>query len=143
MKRSKRRRFCSKTPTPSPTGAVRDRAGFFLVYTLYLLDENDLALETVEELSPDPSETYYPDFAMVAGEIYLTAGDAGAAGEVLQRALNHHEAVAMEDPLVAQGLYFLLGRAMESTDPASAAEYFDRAAKLAPTTAVGVEAASR
>lgn len=124
-------------------GPVRDRAGFYLVYTLYLLDEHDLALETLAELSPEPTEPYYPDFAMVAGEIYLTTGDPATAAEILQRAIDNHRTIETEDPLVAQGLYYLLGRAVESTDATEAAEFFRRAAKLAPPTAVGVEAASR
>lgn len=124
-------------------GEVRDRASFFFVYTLYLLDEVELALETMEGLSLDPMAEYYPDYAVVAGEIYLTAGKPEGAARLLQRAVDHHTTLEQTDPLTAQGIYYLLGSALEEEDPERAERYFTRAAEIAPTTVVGTEAASR
>lgn len=124
-------------------GPIRDRSGFFYVYSLYLLDEQDRALATLDEFTPNPSAEYFPEYAMLAGEIYLTSERRDAAITLLQRALEYHETIERRDPLSAQGIYYLLGLAVAGDNPERARRYFARAAEIAPSTAVGIEAASR
>lgn len=124
-------------------GATRERAGFFFVYTLYLLAEYDLAFETLAEFSPDTGATYFPDFALVAAEVYHAVGELERAVDLLDTALRSHPAIDETQPLTAQAIYFLLGESVAGSDPDRAGRSYARAAEIAPTTTLGREAATR
>jgi len=100
-------------------GTVRNEAGFLFVYTLYLLDERNLALEVIGEVAPEPTEPYYPDYAVVAGEILLDADREGEAAELLRASVEERGDIDETQPLTAQATYFLLGRASEAQDNAA------------------------
>lgn len=125
------------------TGSERHEAGFFFVYTLYILDEWSLASEVIDDLSPESDTPYHIDYSLIAAEILLGEGRKDDAAQLLRDVLHTHGTISETQPLTAQALYFLLGQAHERTDPDAAAEYFFQAAQIAPTTLIGIDAASR
>ncbi|HKK49687.1 MAG TPA: hypothetical protein VJ932_11365 [Alkalispirochaeta sp.] len=122
------------------TGVTFDEAGFFFSYALYLLDENDYALDVLSEIDPTAEAPYYADYVLVAAELHLTAGNPREAEELLAGFLNARPAFAEEDPLSAQAAHYLYGRALSARSAPEAPDQFRIAADLAPGTALAEEA---
>lgn len=125
------------------SGELRERSGFFLLYTLYLLDESDFARDILSELDPVPEAEYYVDYALIGAELYLQSGETERAASFLSSLLESRPGLEAEDPLSAQLVYYLYGLATEAADGERAAEYFQKAVAIAPSTAVAEEARRR
>lgn len=128
-------------------GKARNRAGFFFVYSLYLLDEGDFAREVLAGFSPDSSADYYADYALVAAELYLRSGENGPAAELLGELIESRPDLEFEDPLTAQLANYLFGLALTGRngpeDRREARERFSAAVEIAPSTAVAEDARAR
>lgn len=118
----------------------RDEAGFWLVYSFYLLDERELALETLAEFAPAAEREFYPDYALVAAELLQADGAADEAARIVERALAAHPDLARRQPLAAQALHFTLGQLLINTDPPRAETAWRAAAEIAPGTQLAAEA---
>lgn len=123
---------------------VFDEAGFFYAYSAYLIDERDLCVQVMEEISPAPEDSFFVDAKLLYSQVLLETNEFSGAAAQAQEVIDLSYSLRNSDPLSLQMAYYLNGEAFSQMGNSSNANTaFHRAVDIAPQTEIGRLASQR